>query len=95
MSDGNSKSSLDYYLIAGAEYQKSIDAGANQKKVDDLNKGAQEAEAKFGKESSEAESKRAASTTGSTAGKKGVIDYLDDDNDENYDAWYKSVMEKN
>ena len=92
MLDGNSKPSLDYYLLAGAEYQKSVEAGQNQNTVDNLNKGAQEAEAKFGKESSEAESKRAASPTAAIAGKKGVIDYLDDDNDEKFDAWYKGVL---
>ena len=95
MSDGNSKSNLDYYLLAGAEYQKSIEAVTQQKAVDDLNKGAQEAETKFGKGSSEAESKRAASPTGSIAGKKGVVDYMDDDNDEQYNAWYKKVTSGN
>jgi hypothetical protein len=95
MLDGNSKSSLDYYLLAGADYQKSVEAGANQDKVDNLNKGAQEAETKFGKESSEAQGKRAASPTASIAGKKGVVDYLNDDNDEKFDAWYAGVLAKN
>lgn len=95
MLDGNSKSSLDYYLLAGAEYQKSVEAGANQDKVDNLNKGAQEAETKFGKESSEAQGKRAASPTAAIAGKKGVVDYLNDDNDEKFDAWYAGVLAKN
>ena len=91
MLDGNSKSSLDYYLLAGAEYQRSVEAGENQDKVDNLNKGAQEAATKFGKESSEAQGKRAASPTASIAGKKGVVDYLNDDNDEGFNAWYKKV----
>jgi hypothetical protein len=91
MLDGNSKSSLDYYLLAGAEYQRSVEAGENQDKVDNLNKGAQEAATKFGKESSEAQGKRAASPTASIAGKKGVVDYLKDDDDEGFNAWYKKV----
>jgi len=90
MIDGNSKSSLDYYMAAGAQYFKSLEAAEGQQKVDELNKSTQDAEAKFSKGSSEAESKRAASPTSSTAGKKGVIDYLDD-NDEKFDEWYAKV----
>jgi hypothetical protein len=95
MLDGNSKSSLDYYLLAGAEYQKATQTDNGQKQVDDLNKGAQEAETKFGKESSEAESKRAATSTGSRSGQKSVVDYLDDGNDEKFDAWYKNLEQAN
>ena len=96
MLDGNSKSSLDYYLDAGATLKASLEAEETevkdpQKKVDDLNRDAQEAETKFSKESSEAEEKRAATSSGASSGKKGVVDYLDDDNDEKFDAWYKNL----
>lgn len=96
MLDGNSKSSLDYYLLAGAELQKSQATNNGQSEVDNLNKSTQEAEEKFGKESSEADTKRAAGATASRAGKKGVVDYLDDDaNDEKFDAWYKNLEQAN
>lgn len=92
LQDGNSKSDLDYYLLAGSAAKEITDSETNQNTVKDLNKGAQEADDKFSKESSEAEQKRAAGKTASAAGKKGVVDYLDDDNDEKYDAWYKNLM---
>ena len=93
--DGNSKSSLDYYLLAGEKYKASVKTEDSQQKVDDLNKVAQEATDKFGKESSEAEARIAAKSTASRSGKKSVTDYLDDDNDENYDAWRKKLDQAN
>ena len=79
-------------MLAGAEFQKQQASTNSEKKVDELNKPLKDAEAQFGKASSEAERKRAAASTGSRADRKGVIDYLDDDNDEAYDAWYKKTM---
>lgn len=89
--DGNSKSSLDYYILAGRAYTDSIKSGKSQKTVDDLNSEAQDAEDKYGKESSEAKAKIAAKSSATISGKKSVTDYLDDDNDEKYDQWRKNL----
>jgi hypothetical protein len=92
--DGHSKSDLEYYMLAGEQVGIKMAADekakTGQKSVDDLNKGAQDADSKFDKASSEAERKRAASSTGKRADRKGVVDYLDDD-DEAYDAWYAKI----
>lgn len=91
--DGNTKSDLEYYMLAGKQFTETQQT--SEKTVDDLNSDTQAAEKKFEKASSEATNKRAAASTGSRAGSKGVIDYLDDDNDENYDAWYKKLQASN
>jgi len=92
ISDGNTKSNLEYYMQAGAEFQRQQASTKSEKKVDELNKPANDAKSQFDKASSEAEKKRAAASTGSRAGRPGVIDYLDDDNDEAFNAWYKKTM---
>jgi len=48
-----------------------------------------------GQASSEAQRKRAAASTRTRADSKGVTDYLEDDNDEQFDDWYKKLMSKN
>ena len=92
--DGNSKSDIEYYMLAGEQLRIKMEAAHKEKegqnKVDDLNADAQNADSKFDKASSEAVKKRAASSTGKRADRKGVIDYLDDD-DEAFDEWYKNV----
>ncbi len=95
--DGNMKSDLEYYMLAGQQVtseQEQTSANA-EKTVTDLNKKAQDAEDEFGEASSEAQRKRSASPTRGRADRKGVIDYLDDDNDKDYDAWYKTLMASN
>lgn len=93
--DGNTKSDIEYYMLAGEQLrikmEAKFEAEKGQNKVDDLNKDAQNADSKFDKASSEAVKKRAASSTGKRADRKGVIDYLDDD-DEAYDEWYKKTI---
>jgi len=94
--DGNTKSDLEYYMLAGeevfaAEKQNSADA---EKSVAELNGKAQDAEDEFDQASSEAQRKRSASPTRKRADTKGVIDYLDDD-DEAYEAWYKKLQASN
>lgn len=98
--DGNQKSDIEYYMLAGQQYAQQRDAEkeqsrkttSNQQKVDKLNAQAQGADSEFDKASSEAERKRAASSTGARAdGRKGVIDYLDDD-DEAFEEWYKAKI---
>ena len=94
--DGNTKSDLEYYMLAGQQFtseQEQTSAKA-EKSVTDLNKKAQDAENEFDEASSEAQRKRSASPTRGRADRKGVIDYLDGD-DEDYDAWYKNLMASN
>jgi len=91
--DGNTKSDIEYYMIAGEQFRVALEAEDKlkngQKQVDELNKDAQSADSKFEEASSQATRKRAASSTGARADRKGVIDYMDD-NDEAYDEWYKN-----
>jgi len=93
--DGNSKSDIEYYMLAGEQLRLKVEAlhkeKEGQNKVDELNSDAQSADSKFDKASSEAEKKRAASSSRTRADRKGVIDYLDDD-DEAYEAWYKEKI---
>jgi len=92
--DGSAKSDLEYYMLAGQQFQQAMEvqqkSEAGEKTVADLNKDAQDADSKFDKASSEANRKRSAASTGTRADRKGVIDYLDDD-DEAYDEWYKRI----
>lgn len=92
--DGNSKSDIEYYMLAGEQLQQSKSAADGKKSVDELNKKTQDAEDKFDQASSEAKKKRAASSTGARADRKGVVDYLDDD-DEAFDEWYKNLQASN
>lgn len=93
--DGNSKSDIEYYMLAGQRFAQQLEQEAKtqegQNKVDELNQDAQGADSKFDKASSEASRKRSATSTGARADRKGVIDYLDDD-DEAYEAWYKKLQ---
>jgi len=89
--DGNSKSDIEYYMLAGQRLHQAMaaqqEAGST---ITDLNSEAQDAESKFEAESSEAKRKRSARSTGARSDRKGVVDYLDD-NDEDFDAWYKKI----
>ena len=96
--DGNTKSDIEYYMLAGEQIrtqeEADAEANANQQKVDKANKRTQDAVDKSEAASSEASRKRSASSTRTRADRKGVIDYLDDD-DEQFDDWYKNLMSKN
>ena len=95
--DGNTKSDIEYYMLAGeqlrVEMEEANKLNEGQKQVDELNADAQGAESEFDKASSEAERKRAASSTGARADAKqrGVVDYLDDD-DEAFMEWYNNLQ---
>jgi hypothetical protein len=91
--DGNSKSDIEYYMLAGQEV--SSKENSSKSSVDDANNKTQEMVDKSGQASSEAQRKRAAASTRTRADKKGVTDYLEDDNDEHFDDWYKKLMSKN
>jgi len=89
--DRNSKSDIEYYMLAGQQRSANQQTQNAQGNVDALNKQTQDAVAKADTASSEAQQKRAATSTGARADRKGVVDYLDD-NDEDYDAWYAKLQ---
>lgn len=93
--DGNTKSDIEYYMAAGQQVlsQEQDSANKAEKTVQELNQQGQNVDKEFDQASSEANKKRSASTTRKRSDRKGVIDYLDDD-DEEFDNWYKSVMSK-
>ena len=92
--DGNSKSDLEYYMLAGQQLGEQEQTANSQQQVQQLNQPAQDAESQFDKASSEAQRKRSATSTRARADRKGVIDYLDDD-DEAFDKWYDNLMSNN
>lgn len=84
--DGNIRSDIEYYMLAGQQVtQQSSAEEKNQKAQADMKKSE--------KTSSEAARKRAAASTNSRADSRGITDYLDD-NDENFEAWYKNLESK-
>lgn len=90
--DGNTKSDLEYYILAGEQVLSKQNSDTTSKQsVEEKNREAQDAEDKFDQESSEARRKRSATSTRKRADRKSVIDYLDDD-DEKFDAWYDNLM---
>jgi hypothetical protein len=88
--DGNTKSDLEYYILAGEQAFPQQDASAQP--APEKVPATQDAGQKFDKASSEAGKRRAASSTRARADTRGVIDYLDDD-DTKYDEWYKKLNE--
>lgn len=88
--DGNTKSDIEYYILAGQKINSTKQANTANG-VDELNKKTQEVVEKSDRASSEAKKKRAAASTGSRSDRT-VIDYLDDDNDEAYEEWYKKTI---
>ena len=90
--DGNTKSDIEYYMLAGEEVLGSEqDSGKPEQSVDELNKAAQDADDNFDQASSEAQRKRSATPTRKRADRKTVVDYLDDD-DEAFESWYKKLQ---
>jgi len=83
--DGGNRSDLEYYMEAGKRYFES------QPQVQPEMKEVQPDRAKQTEIKDMANKRKAASPTKSTAGKRDVIDYLDD-NDEDYDTWYKKTI---
>ena len=91
--DGNAKSDIEYYMLAGQQVLGDNQASKEQP-AKDPKPPAQDVGEDFDQASSDAAKKRAASTTRGRADRKGVIDYLDDD-DEKFDDWYKNLMSSN
>ena len=85
--DGGKKSDIEYYVEAGQQFY------ANDSKNAELTAQADEVQKVVDKNNNVAnksKSRKAASITKSSAGRKDVVDYLDD-NDESFDEWYKNV----
>ena len=105
--DGGRRSDIDYYIMAGQEYTQSIKAqeAAESRRIQELakieaaNKAEQDRIAKAKAEQAKreqaqnsVEQKKAAALTTSKAGKKDVIDLLED-SDEAFEKWYKAKIE--
>lgn len=92
--DGNTKSSIEYYVLAGEQLRTQREGHQQnaQANVDTLNQQSQDTVDNAEQASSEAQHRRSASSPRKRADRKGVVDYLDDD-DEAYDAWYKKLQE--
>ena len=101
--DNGRRSDIEYYRMAGKEYYTDLqaqEAQANQANVandqilrdQEAVKVAKAAEKKRAKIAKAAASRKAAATTKKSAGKLNVVDFLDD-NDEEFDAWYKKLQE--
>lgn len=88
--DGNTKSDIEYYMLAGQQLSQKRNSDNSEENVSKLNEKTQAAVTSADRASSEAKRKRSASSTGSRSDRT-VIDYLDDDNDEAFDDWYKKV----
>jgi len=95
--DGNTKSDIEYYMLAGQQVsgQQTQNSANAEQTVADLNKNAQAVEDESNLASSEAAQKRSASPTRTRSDRSGVTDYLADDNDEEYEAWYENLMASN
>jgi hypothetical protein len=92
--DGNTKSDIEYYMLAGQQVSSNQQNSSNQNSVDEANKKTQDAVQNSDQASSEAQRRRSASSTKARADRKGVIDYLEDD-DEAFDDWYKKLQSSN
>jgi hypothetical protein len=82
LGDG-SKSDLEYYMEAGKHYYNAVE---NTAKVEVPNVNVKQTDIK-----EMADKRKAATPTKSNAGKRDVINYLDD-NDEDYEEWYKALQ---
>lgn len=106
LDSGPAKSDVEYYIEAGHQYYaereaevKATEAAAEQASAKEAQllaeqeavKAAKAQEAKQTEVKKAAKSRKAAATTKKVAGKRNVIDYLDD-NDEAYDEWYKKLQ---
>lgn len=105
--DGGRKSDIDYYVAAGQQYYAGLEAEYQQEQIraqqEAAAKIASEQKAKAAQIAArdvkqatikkEADKRKAAAPTTSRAGKKDIVDYLDD-SDESYEQWYKNLQAK-
>jgi hypothetical protein len=99
--DGGKRSDIEYYLAAGEQYyasvdntnametQKAAEAAVKSEKIANVVKN----QTKQASIKAEATKRRAAAPTQKAAGKRDVVDYLDE-SDESYDDWYKKLQDK-
>ena len=81
--DGYRRPVLDYYLSEGQNYYKNLNESLKA-----------EEQAKAAKQEQISQAKAAASLPQQRMDKKTVTDYLDEENDEEYYKWLKSVRAK-
>ena len=108
LDNGPTKSDVEYYIEAGHQYYadkvkeqqlSEAQVGAQRAEEARLLKEAEEVKAVKAQQAKQVEvkkaakSRKAAATTKKVAGKRNVIDYLDED-DEKFDAWYKDLQAK-
>ena len=104
--DGGRKSDIEYYMEAGKGYYGELDASNKQQELQNENTRVAEARAVEDKKFADAKAgqakrvevkkaskrRKAAAPTKSRAGKKDVVDYLDD-SDEGFEDWYKKLQD--
>jgi hypothetical protein len=86
--DGGRRSDIEYYLDAGQQFYANQAQNAQGQATQVAQQQARQNSIK-----DMAPRRKAAAPSKTGSSKKGVIDYLNDD-DESYDAWYKEVMSK-
>jgi len=103
--DGGRKSDMEYYIMAGGEYYKGVNAQKAQAEAEAKMKAeaeaAQAAEVQKAKEAAKAQAqvraqasrRKAAGTPKKVAGRVGVTDLLDD-TDEAFDKWYADLQSR-
>jgi len=106
LDNGPAKSDVEYYIEAGHQYYaeqaktaeaENVRAAEEAAKAEAEAKQKQEVEVAKANETKRVQTKKAAktrkaaATTKKVAGKRNVIDYLDD-NDEAYDEWYRKLQ---
>lgn len=110
MFDGGSKSDLEYYQIAVNQYlqeqvqEQNSNRAAEQARLEAEAKAKEEEQAKLDRAKqaqqkqkqtkAAAEKRKAAAPTKKAAGTKKVTDYLDADDDETYNEWYRKNVLK-
>lgn len=99
--DGGRKSDIEYYILAGrqltqqeeaakqSEPEKSVPKPRVNKEVEEI----KSREAKRAATKKASKKRKAAAPTKTSAGKRDVIDYLSED-DEQFDEWYRQVQDK-
>ena len=92
--DGNTKSDVEYYMLAGEQLRLSQQSSKAEQTAKELNEKTQDMDKTFEAASSEANRKRSAAPTRQRADRQGVVDYLDDDDDK-FDNWYNNLMSSN
>lgn len=89
--DGNRYSDLEYYAAAADKFHADSKVKAQP---DPIVKQEQIRKSQQQSVTEKANQRKQAAMPSSKAGRKTVVDYLDDDNDQAFDDWYKKTMSK-